>query len=126
MNQTKCCPFCGEPPTLWVDNHYDDKFVVECSECGVSKRSEYSHESAIDDWNTRYMVNSDGERVRVPDVVSLTKFRAAIYSEDSLNDKSTLVWESERLYDTSLEASAAAREHVIAHEYIAVANRVVF
>ena len=49
----KDCPFCGSETTLWEDSGYSDKYVVECRNCGTSKRSEYSYEDAVDDWNKR-------------------------------------------------------------------------
>lgn len=53
ITPVKDCPFCGVEPTLWEDSHYDDKYVVECPNCSTSKRSEYSHDDAINDWNSR-------------------------------------------------------------------------
>lgn len=49
----KPCPFCGLEPTTWIDNQYQDRFVIECSDCQIQKRDEYSFEEAAKYWNKR-------------------------------------------------------------------------
>lgn len=57
--EIKNCPFCDIQPESWVDSNCQDKFVVECADCGTQKRDEYSFESALNEWNTRPGENKD-------------------------------------------------------------------
>lgn len=49
----KPCPFCGLQPKTWIDKHYQDRFVIECEDCQIQKRDEYSFEEAAEYWNRR-------------------------------------------------------------------------
>ena len=56
MSELKACPFCGPnscPPEYHLDNNYQDRHVIECGDCGIQKRYEYSKEGVIEQWNTR-------------------------------------------------------------------------
>lgn len=55
----KPCPFCGCEAVQWEDNAWQDRYVVECRNCGTSKRSEYGFDRAIEEWNTRYATKED-------------------------------------------------------------------
>lgn len=48
----KPCPFCGSEAEYWSDCGYADRHVIECQNCGCSRRSEY-YEVVFEDWNTR-------------------------------------------------------------------------
>lgn len=54
MSEIKPCPFCGGESLYWEDNHYDDRHVIECQNCGTNRRSEYGYDDVLKDWNRRY------------------------------------------------------------------------
>lgn len=66
MSEIKPCPFCGSSASYWEDNHYDDRHVIECQNCGTSRRSEYGYEDVLEDWNRRY----DAEGKEILDTVN--------------------------------------------------------
>lgn len=49
-NTLRRCPFCEGKPMTFVDKAFQDKFVVQCEDCGAEKRDEYSMEDAIRKW----------------------------------------------------------------------------
>ena len=55
MSELKDCPFCGKgsEPFYSLDPNYQDRHVIECSDCGKQERYEYSKEGAIENWNRR-------------------------------------------------------------------------
>ena len=50
----KPCPFCGGEAELGTfSTNSDDKFLVECSNCGVATLLYYDTEKATEAWNRR-------------------------------------------------------------------------
>lgn len=49
-NEILPCPFCGGDAEYWLDRHYADCHVIECMDCGATKRSEYDVYKV---WNMR-------------------------------------------------------------------------
>lgn len=58
MSKLLPCPFCGSDAEYWEDSGYSDKHVIECGECGCSKRSEY-YNFVFEEWNTRYTLKQE-------------------------------------------------------------------
>lgn len=68
MSEIKPCPFCGNSASYWEDNRYDDRHVIECSNCGTSRRSEYGYNDVLSDWNLRYDAKGN-EIPEIPEMV---------------------------------------------------------
>ena len=57
MSELKPCPFCNCEPEMIMDSDWQDKYVIECPNCGVQKRDEDSHDDAASYWNDRPVEN---------------------------------------------------------------------
>lgn len=98
MSEIKPCPFCGGRAEYWEDNQYQDRHVIECQNCGTTRRSEYGYDSVLQDWNCRY----DAKGNRINDDVK-PKFKPVIYIHRHSKDYAIQVWNGD-VCDTEEEA----------------------
>lgn len=104
MTEIKPCPFCGNKADYWEDNQYSDRHVIECMNCGATKRSAYGYDSVLGDWNRRF----DAKGNEMVDTKE-TRYRHRVVAHEE--DAGTfIIKESSDTFDDLMKASVAGQE----------------
>lgn len=103
MLEIKPCPFCGKEADYWEDNQYTDRHVIECGNCGATKRSEYGFDSVLRDWNRRF--DNKGQEIQE---VTETRYRPRVVARLP-NGGAVVIWNGEDTHESLEEARSAGR-----------------
>lgn len=91
MSELKDCPFCGPcgcPPEYQLDTQYQDRHVIECGNCGIQKRYEYSKEGVIQEWNTRPLDDKAKKNNSAIDMASAISKSSKLFADALLEELS--------------------------------------